>query len=194
MQKTLVAFCWVLMGLAPAIGQPASEPAAARCEACHADGGARQTSAIPRLAGQSSAYLVGRMESMLNPASQSPHSIEAMWTTAHRLDPAMRQRIADHFARQPPGKARPGPGAGVGERIFQQGLPESGVQPCQACHGTQGEGSDAGPRLAGQRRDYLAEQLWAFNLVARAHGPMNKVAMQLMPRQIDALAAYLGGD
>jgi cytochrome c553 len=180
----------------PAAAQqgPPGEDMLARCESCHAPGARGRTSATPRLNGQSYDYLVGRLSGMTSGLNQSPHSLQAMWSNAHQLDDAARRRIARHYADLPADKATPGPQAALGRQLYEDGLPSEGVTPCQSCHGPSGEGSDAGPRLAGQRRDYLTEQLWAFNLVARVHGPMNHTAMQLMPGKIDALASFLGGE
>ena len=39
--------------------------------------------------------------------------------------------------------------------IAQQGVPERGVPACVTCHGHHGEGSEIGPRLAGQNVQYI---------------------------------------
>lgn len=64
---------------------------------------------------------------------------------------------------------------------------------CAWCHGPRGEGrADARiPRLAGQRRGYLALTLRAYADGARPSGVMQPPAAQLSPRDIDALAGWL---
>ena len=49
-----------------------------------------------------------------------------------------------------------------GQALARQGSPQKGVPACIACHGTLGEGSDMGPRLAGQNVLYIKSQFKAF--------------------------------
>ena len=65
--------------------------------------------------------------------------------------------------------------------------------PCQACHGTHGEGVPAtgGPRLAGQTADYLAAQLHAYADGSRANPIMGAIAKGLdAGQQADAAAFF----
>ena len=49
-----------------------------------------------------------------------------------------------------------------GQTIALQGAPQKGVPACMACHGSLGEGSAVGPRLAGQNVMYIENQFQAF--------------------------------
>lgn len=68
------------------------------------------------------------------------------------------------------------------------------VPACQSCHGPAGEGHASAPRLAGQRGDYLEEQLSAFMLQMRVSSEMNRHAWHMDPDQFRALRAYLSND
>jgi cytochrome c553 len=80
-----------------------------------------------------------------------------------------------------------------GQTITQQGIPEKGVAPCMACHGPQGEGSDTGPRLAGQNLKYIKRQFEAFAGSTRQTieaAVMLPAASGLNAEDIEAVAHY----
>jgi cytochrome c553 len=67
------------------------------------------------------------------------------------------------------------------------------AQACTACHGADGVSAFADvPNLAGQKAEYLAQQLKAFRDGARKHDLMQAVARQLGDDDIRALATYWG--
>jgi len=173
-------------------GSPKSDLIAG-CESCHAVGAKGQTNETPRLNGQRADYLLKRLSELTIAGIQSPRSVEAMWTNAHKLDDRTRQQVAAYFSQLAPTNASPKPASASGKNLYEHGLASSGIPSCQSCHGNGGEGGPATPRLAGQRKEYLTEQLWAFNFVVRVHGPMNNTALKLMADQIDALASYMAG-
>ena len=84
---------------------------------------------------------------------------------------ALAAACAAAGAAEPPGKAK--------------------SKACAACHGALGisVAPDA-PHLAGQPRDYLAEQLRAFRSGKRGHPQMNVVARTLSDADIEELAAW----
>lgn len=65
-----------------------------------------------------------------------------------------------------------------------------GAPACVGCHGRQGEGSPAFPRLAGTGQAYLQEQLDAFASGARKSAVMQTIAQQLSVGERGAMAAY----
>jgi cytochrome c553 len=64
--------------------------------------------------------------------------------------------------------------------------------PCEACHGTHGEGVPAAavPRLAGQSAEYLAKQLHDYATGTRDHPVMRNFAKMLSEAERSQLAAY----
>ena len=80
-----------------------------------------------------------------------------------------------------------------GQAIAQQGIPQSGVPACIACHGLIGEGSDIGPRLAGQNVMYMKGQFAAFANGTRQtvqSAIMQPVVAGLTDDDIEAVAHY----
>lgn len=65
-----------------------------------------------------------------------------------------------------------------------------GAPACASCHGRQGEGSSAFPRLAGSGQAYLQAQLDAFASGARKNATMQPIAQQLSTVERSAMAAY----
>lgn len=63
---------------------------------------------------------------------------------------------------------------------------------CARCHGANGEGGAMGavPRLAGQRRTYIANALRAYASGRRHSGVMEPVAAALAPAQIEQMASH----
>lgn len=79
--------------------------------------------------------------------------------------------------------------ADAGQKIAAQGTPQ-GVSACISCHGAQGEGSAAFPRLAGTGQIYLQAQLDAFADGSRKNAVMQPIAQKLTPAERLAVTGY----
>lgn len=73
------------------------------------------------------------------------------------------------------------------------GAPVQAARSCARCHGADGLGRGAYPRLAGQRVEYLSNALEAYRLGARHSGMMEHVATGLTPEMIQELAEHYAG-
>ncbi|MEI9991282.1 MAG: c-type cytochrome [Rhizomicrobium sp.] len=170
-------------------------PLVAKCQACHGDGGNSPTGAVPRLNGQQAAYIAKRLHDFSNLASEDPHAMKAMWPVVSDLSNDTFDALAAYYAGQPPTKSRPqGPLAALGRKIYANGATTEEIRPCQACHGAQGEGGAAAPRLAGQHAAYLTSQLERLRLLTRVDDTMFHNARGMSDQQIRALVAYLAAD
>jgi cytochrome c553 len=79
-------------------------------------------------------------------------------------------------------------GASVSTRDLQ-----AKIEYCQTCHGLSGEGyrgDSTMPRLAGQKTEYLENQLQDFSVLKRKNNFMFAVTHGLTPAMIPALAAH----
>ena len=80
-----------------------------------------------------------------------------------------------------------------GQTLARQGIPQKGVPACFTCHGPPGEGSDIGPRLAGQNVMYIKSQFESFANGARQtvqSAIMQPVVAGLTDDDIEAVAHY----
>ncbi len=165
------------------------------CRGCHAAGGNGTNSSAPRLNGQLAPYIIYRLRELTDLTRNSVQATMAMHDVAHMKE-NQKTAVAEYFASQPPTAAQPQPGqlAAMGKRLYLNGDPPGQLPACQSCHGAEADGNGNVPRLAGQRREYLRNQLWNFNFVMREHATMNANAIKLNPDQINSLVAYLGAD
>lgn len=100
-------------------------------------------------------------------------------------DEGYRQLVHGDIAPVPPMQTMAPPDVGPA-------APRAVAQTCARCHGVdgQGRGGEAFPKLAGQRREYLAEALDAYAKRARHSGIMEPVAAGLTEELIANLATY----
>jgi cytochrome c553 len=165
----------------------------AQCASCHGRTGDSPSGTVPRLNGQRRAYLIQRLKGFLDLTRQSPHASYVMWDVAANLTSERIDSLAAFYAAQPPTLNTPqGPLAAKGELLYHHGAP--GVPACQQCHGPQGYGAAATPRIAGQHSAYLNQALIDFSTQARVSGTMNHPALRLTEGQIKELVAYLAAD
>jgi cytochrome c553 len=160
------------------------------CGWCHGVTGQGFATA-PRLAGQRAEYMEGQLQSFQKHTRPGPF----MWGAVENLDVLKESDIAAYFSAIPPDAADDGDRAiaSVGEKIYQEGIQESNIPACAACHGPKAEGLGKIPRLGGLSATYLKGRLdqWAHESHAATSPPMPRIASQLSPNDVDALASYL---
>ena len=167
------------------------------CKTCHGlqAQGYRGYFPMPRLAGQQPQYIENQLRAFIERRRTNP----VMANVAHVLSPPMVAALAAYFRNLDP---RPIGGAprrslALGKQIYEEGLPESNVAACFACHGTDAQGQNEIPRLAGQLYEYSVGQLSGWSKV-RGQGTaidtsaiMAPTAHNLTHPQIEAVAAYV---
>src|SRR5579863_9262370 len=119
------------------------------CKTCHGlEGqGFRGSFPMPRLAGQQPEYLANQLQAFIDRRRTNP----VMFNVAHVLSPPMVKSLAAYFQSlnpKPLGGASTAPSA-EGKKLYDEGVPNANVPPCASCHGPDGKGADAFPRLAG---------------------------------------------
>ena len=151
---------------------------------------------MPRLAGQQPEYLANQLQAFIDRRRTNP----VMFNVAHVLDPAMVKSLAAYFQKLNPKPLGGATKASVpeGKKIYEEGVPSANVPPCASCHGPEGKGADAFPRLAGQLHDYVFQKLsdWDKERGQKKDQPDNSSIMQpiahsLTESQIKAVAAYV---
>lgn len=125
-----------------------------------------------------------------------------MSTAAARVDPALLQHLADHYANLPgladSPRARPPRAATADEalvlRTVEQGLPHVNLPACARCHSS-GKRADY-PVLFGQKSEYMAARLrrWRGEAnVVEARKPndsMSMIARRIPESLIEPLSDY----
>jgi cytochrome c553 len=161
------------------------------CARCHESETAQPVSTlVPRLAGQSRAYLAASLRAYANRERESG----IMQPVAAELDDREIERLAAHYASLPVlGGENPGSGEAVqlGEQLALEGDLNNGIPDCQSCHGD--NAAPEFPRLAGQSERYLREQLhlWKKGLRQAGQGAiMAPIANRLTDEQIAAVATW----
>ena len=163
------------------------------CSSCHGMTGHSVSPNFPILAAQQAEYLEAQLHAFRDHSRADPHAHTYMWGMAAHLDDAAIAKLAAYFSAQPANRGEPidEKATALAKSIFTEGIEGRNIPACVACHGEGAEGQGAIPRLAGQHRAYLAEQLRLFRSNARANETMHDNALNLTESEIDALAGYL---
>ena len=181
----------------PASAKGAFEAKLEYCKTCHGLSGQGYLGyfPIPRLAGQQPDYIEAQLRAFIERRRSNP----IMFNVAHVLSPTMISSLANHFhhLNPPPFGGAPRGAVATGKRIYEEGLPESNVPACSACHAPGGHGQNEIPRLAGQLYPYMVGQLTGWGK-ERGQGTavdtsaiMAPTAHNLTRSQIEAVAAYV---
>jgi cytochrome c553 len=165
------------------------------CSLCHGIDGNSTSPAFPRLAGQQAAYMTNQLVAFRSHHRGDPAGYEYMWGLSHHLTDAQIAALTDYYSKQTPHSDRRKVDPALlaeGKVIFEEGMPQQDVIACSACHGPNGQGIDAFPRLADQHADYIIKQLNIFQFTQGRPGtPMTIVAHPLTGPNKQAVAAFL---
>jgi cytochrome c553 len=167
------------------------------CKTCHGLSGQGYLGyfPMPRLAGQQPQYIENQLRAFTERRRANP----IMFNVAHVLNPSVQTALAMHFRglNPKPFGGAPRGSIATGKRIYEEGLPESNVPACSACHGMEGKGQNEIPRLAGQLYVYTVGQLTGWK-TERGQGTtvdtsaiMAPTAHNLTRSQVEAVAAYV---
>ena len=165
------------------------------CVFCHGERGEASNPIYPRLAAQNREYLAKQLRLFRSGARKS----SIMNEQAADLSDEDIEALATYFASQPP-QAHKLPDTEqekllwqVGKYIFRFGDAYQDIPPCMTCHGKDARGSRTLPRLAGQHRKYIVNQLLAFQTGKRKTDDaiMRSIAKNLSRLEMEAVGLYL---
>jgi cytochrome c553 len=164
----------------------------AKCKLCHGLDGEASSAIYPRLAAQHENYIIKQLHDF-----RSGKRKGTMNEMATGLTDAQISDLAKYFSSKPAlsHRVRNKEFAAVGQYIFHKGNKYSGVAACASCHGEKGEGTNLLPRLAGQHKRYVADQLHEFHERKRTNDNaiMATIASRLTEMEIEAVANYVSG-
>jgi cytochrome c553 len=166
------------------------------CSNCHGIDGNSISPNFPRLAGQPKAYIVNELKGFQARHRSDQAGQDYMWGMAHNLTPEQIDGLAGYFSGQ---KGRPIPAQGkdvqraeFGREIYEKGLPQRETPACGICHGKNGEGLQAIPRLASQHSWYVVKELKEYQETdARPGTPMKQVSHKMSPEEMQSVAIYV---
>ncbi|WP_116793468.1 c-type cytochrome [Achromobacter dolens] len=176
-----------------AAGKPAAGVQA--CVACHGQAGITPTGGIfPNLAGLTPEYIAKQLADFRQGTRKQP----LMNTIAQALSEQEIGQLAAYYG------SLAGPPLDVGEaggeaarKLDQAGDGSRALPACANCHGLRGIGEGPLlPRLAGQSKEYFADQINAFRNGSRQNddvGVMRAFAQRLTDSEIEALGQYYAG-
>ena len=155
------------------------------CAACHGIDGNSVIPTIPSLAGQPRQFITQALFMF----REGQRKNEQMAPFVDKLSNADLNDLAQYFSAQkltPPTRKPEGDTVARGRAVTEKNN-------CVACHTPTLVGQQHIPRLAGQHKPYLLEQLKAFKASTRADldGTMTSAAQGLALDELDMLAEYL---
>ena len=173
------------------------------CASCHSVDGNSGIATYPRLAAQLPNYL-----------ERPVHDIKdgkRAWgqSGAMRVSPGVStltndqiRDVAAYFATQAPkpGETNPKENAELGAQIYRGGLAAKKIPACMSCHGPNGAGMPGGgsailafPRLGGQHKAYVVEQMKAFQSGQRKNSIMADIANRMSEEELNAVGNFIQG-
>lgn len=150
------------------------------CAGCHGTDGAAPGNTIPILGGQRADYLRAAMTAYRS----GDRDFYVMNFIARAFDESQTAAIADWFAAKPWVDTPTASAPTTGDAARRAG------ESCAACHGAAGEGSDKGPRIAGQPAAYMTLAMMAYKSGARSGTDAMEIVNTMDDGDIAALAAY----
>jgi cytochrome c553 len=205
MKKKISAVAGTVLGLFASLAA-AQDPRATEdvvnraihvCNKCHGEGGISTDPKVPSLAGQQVAYLVEQQKLFRDEKRNEISSEAYMWGISALLDDATIQGLSDYYGAQkaPPGKPASPQVMEKGRKVYARRIEvaKGKYKSCADCHGEQGEGATAIPRVAGQNAEYMLAQLQkSFRTATRPSAKvMTPVSHSLSKEDLAAVTAYM---
>ncbi len=199
---TFIAALLLTLGMPPVFAAQLGDPAAGQrksveCQQCHGAKGISLDPTIPKLAGQYREYIAKQISEFQMETRRDDRMSAAatkITKTKDLLD------IAAYFAALPEmkGKSTKSANLSLGRTIYENGLPQRGVDPCTICHGEAGKGNavqnPSFPKIGGQHKEYLLKQMNEFRAHKRNTDPtgiMSNIGRALTAQELDAVVEYV---
>ena len=171
------------------------------CAACHAADGNSGIAMYPKVSSQHAAYIY-RQTLDIKDGKRTTGAAAAMRPMVMNLSEQDIRDVSAYYAKQyaKPGEANPKEDPELGAKIFRGGIAEKKVAACMACHGPSGAGMPGGgtdivayPRLGGQHKAYIVEQMKAYKSGQRTNAIMADIAGRMSDDDVNAVANFIQG-
>lgn len=171
---------------------PSLEERLLLCGGCHNPDGNSIIQENPRLSGLDAKYIVRQLEDFKSGVRANP----TMSAIIPMVDASEFKALGKYFSQQKrlSSESVNAELVAKGKQIFEEGVIATAAPACSGCHGEDGSGSDAFPRLNGQNPAYVVSQLTNFKSGGRTNdkkGLMQAVAKRLNEQEIAAVAEYM---
>jgi cytochrome c553 len=183
--------CGIVVVLTAALAWPSAaqtiEQKAQLCGACHGANGTPQQQTTPVIWGQQLGYLYIELRDFKSGARKN----DQMSPIAATLERDDMMALAEYFSQKPwPPLAQPAASAAAAA----QALRATTSVVCTSCHQESYKGEGTQPRLAGQRKEYLAQTMLDFRNGTRANNPgMSDLMKSISESDVAAIAEYVAG-
>lgn len=161
------------------------------CADCHGQNGYSNEPNKPNLAGQIAPYTLKQLLDYKSKARADKRMLKQI----KRLNQQDLADLAMYFATlptSPQSKICPNP-----PDLITKGDPSRNIAPCVSCHGPELQGvSPSFPRLAGQKPDYIIEELKEFRSGTRRNdhgGIVRAIVKSLTDEEIESVAKCFAG-
>ena len=183
--KIAAVFAFAALSLSAHAGLEEGRAKSQVCAACHGLDGNSAIPTIPSLAGQPRQFITQALFMF----REGQRKNEQMTPFAAKLSNADLNDLAQYYAAQKMTPPTRQPNADIVARA--RAVTEKNN--CVACHTATLVGQQHIPRLAGQHKPYLLEQLKAFKASTRADldGTMTSAAQGLAVDELEMVAEYL---
>ncbi|QEY26798.1 c-type cytochrome [Neisseria zalophi] len=171
------------------------------CAACHAADGNSGIAMYPKLAAQHEYYIFTQTKD-IKEGKRTTGASAAMAPMVAALSDQDIRNVAAFYSTQFPkeGETNPKDNAELGTKIYRGGLAAKNIPACMSCHGPSGAGMPGGgtdiiayPRLGGQHKAYIVEQMKAYRSGQRQNPIMVDIASRLSDDELDAVANFIQG-
>ncbi|MCP1659226.1 c-type cytochrome [Neisseria perflava] len=171
------------------------------CAACHAVDGNSGIAMYPKLSAQHTAYIY-RQTADIKDGKRTTGAAASMRPMVMNLSEQDMRDVAAYYAKQQPkaGEANPKENPELGAKIYRGGIADKKIPACMSCHGPSGAGIPGGgtdivayPRLGGQHKAYIVEQLNAYKSGQRTNTIMADIANRMSNDEVNAVANFIQG-
>ena len=173
------------------------------CASCHSVDGNSGIATYPRLAAQLPNYLERQVHDIKDGKRAWGQSVAMLVSPGvSTLTNDQIRDVAAYFATQAPkpGETNPKENAELGAQIYRGGLAAKKIPACMSCHGPNGAGMPGGgsailafPRLGGQHKAYVVEQMKAFQSGQRENSIMADIANRMSEEELNAVGNFIQG-
>ena len=164
------------------------------CAACHGLDGIGVAPTFPKLAGLHPEYIANELRVFRSGKRKS----DIMAPIVAGIDPRDYKALGEYYGRQKPapGTVLDRQAADAGRKLYLEGNEQTGVPACAGCHEDDASGGKRFPRLAGQHREYLLEQMEKFRKDVRNNDSahvMRALAKRMTDFEIKSVVEFLVG-